>query len=61
MSNRSEPTDAFFSDPRHLGSYPAVVRPTASSPPEELEVNGAPVIEQSHEFVIRKSRPDAQD
>jgi hypothetical protein len=26
-----------------------------------LEINGAPVIEQSHEFVIRKSEPDARD
>jgi hypothetical protein len=31
------------------------------SPPARLEVNGAPVVEQSHEFVIRKQRPDAQD
>jgi hypothetical protein len=26
-----------------------------------LEINGAPVTEQSHEYVIRKSEPDAQD
>jgi hypothetical protein len=32
-----------------------------ASPPKRLEVNGAPVIEQPHEFVIRKPHPDAQD
>ena len=26
-----------------------------------LEINGAPVIEQSHEYVIKKSGPNAQD
>jgi hypothetical protein len=26
-----------------------------------LEINGAPVLEQSHEYVIRKSGPDAED
>ena len=30
------------------------------SPPKQLEVNGAPVIEQSHEFVLKKKpAPDA--
>jgi hypothetical protein len=38
---------------------PAHLVPVA--PPKRLEVNGAPIVEQSHEFVIRNPRPNASN
>lgn len=31
----------------------------SATPPKRLEIGGAPVSEQSHEYVIRKRKPDA--
>jgi hypothetical protein len=62
MTKEFKPADdALFDDPRHLGNYPAMVRPTAEPALRPLEVNGAPVVERSHEFVIKKQAPNAQD
>ncbi len=41
-------------DPRRLGEYDAVVDPTQSAQIKQLEVNGAAVVEQSHEYVLKK-------
>ena len=35
--------------------------PIPAAPPKDLTVNGSPVVDQSHEYVIRKPRLDAQD
>ena len=31
------------------------------APPRHLEINGSPIVEQSHEYVIRKPVLDAED
>ena len=47
-------------DPRRLGEYDAVVDPTQAAQIKQLEVNGAAVVEQSHEYVLKKKpEPDA--
>ena len=30
-----------------------------AEPPEEVEIGGSPVIDQSHEYVIRRNAPDS--
>ena len=33
----------------------------AAEPPQRVEIGGAPISDQSHEFVVRKPKSDAQD
>jgi hypothetical protein len=51
-----------YVDPTIPGDGGVNMDPAIAIPSDHrLEINSAPVIEQSHEFVIRKSRPDAED
>ena len=54
MSRKSSLSDWPLSDPRHLGEHDALVDPTDAAGVKRLEVNGEPVTEQSHEYVLDK-------
>ena len=62
MSKTSNRSDWPLSDPRHLGEYDALVDPTDAAEVKRLEINGAPVTDQSHEYVLKKKPvQNAQD
>jgi hypothetical protein len=52
----------YIADPRDGRPRPDYVPPAEAAEIKRAEVNGAPVTEQSHEYVLKKKpAPDAED